>query len=211
MVRSQNLPDLRSPKSRFRDIRFICTNALINSWKFYIANLKNVVTRQCLIFLRYDHLTWSGDLTWDDLGLKFSGRVRNWCIKGMQKKRLRCAPPFSRYLRKTRWVSQNAPPPTRAKVKGGQKGVPKPGEKAKNVKNCTWILRAVPTCPENSPNLPRNGASWDIKQDAWIEGSTKMLSILLSKYGNIVRNGLSSDSKRTMKSSITPELCDLKQ
>ena len=40
MVRSQNWPDLRSPKSKFRDINFVGTDALINSWKFHIDTSK---------------------------------------------------------------------------------------------------------------------------------------------------------------------------
>ena len=40
MVRSQNWPDLRSPRSKFRDIHFVGADTFINSWKFHIDILK---------------------------------------------------------------------------------------------------------------------------------------------------------------------------
>ena len=92
MERPQNRPDLRSPKSKFRDIRFVGTDALINSWKVHVDFLKTIVTVKSLIFFEVGSL----DLTWDDLGLQFSGRVRNWCMRSYAK---------------TSWCGQNAPTP----------------------------------------------------------------------------------------------------
>ena len=36
MVRSQNWPDLRAPKSKFRDKFYVGTDAAINSWKLHV-------------------------------------------------------------------------------------------------------------------------------------------------------------------------------
>ena len=41
MVRFQNWPNLRSPKSKFREIHFVGTDTLINSRKFHIGASKN--------------------------------------------------------------------------------------------------------------------------------------------------------------------------
>ena len=46
MVRSQKWPDLRPPRSKFRELRFVGTDAIMNSWKFHIDTLKTVVTAQ---------------------------------------------------------------------------------------------------------------------------------------------------------------------
>ena len=58
MERSQNWPDLRSPISKFRDIRFIDTGTDINRWKF-----------QSVTWCSYDENSkffW-GEVTWSDL------------------------------------------------------------------------------------------------------------------------------------------------
>ena len=50
MARSQNWPDLKPPKSKFRDKSFVGTYALINSWKLHVNLLKTVATTQSQIF-----------------------------------------------------------------------------------------------------------------------------------------------------------------
>ena len=73
MVLSENWRDLRSPKSKFRDTRFVGTgarfvgtHALINSWRFHVDPFKTVATAQRQIFLEVASLdpTWWPDLTW---------------------------------------------------------------------------------------------------------------------------------------------------
>ena len=45
-VWSENWPDLRSLKSKFRDSRFLGTDDLINSWKIHVDSLRTVATAQ---------------------------------------------------------------------------------------------------------------------------------------------------------------------
>ena len=60
--------------------------------------------------MRSGHLTWPGDLTLRDLGLKFSRHVRKRCM-------IRCAaPPFLIYSQKTSWGGVQTPPPSGARV-----------------------------------------------------------------------------------------------
>ena len=59
MERSENGPDLRSLKSKLRDIRAVCTNSPINSQTLHFNQL-NVVTAQSQIFLEVGSL----DLIW---------------------------------------------------------------------------------------------------------------------------------------------------
>ena len=47
---SENWPDLRSLKSKFRDSRFLGTDDLINSWKIPVNFLRTVATAQSQIF-----------------------------------------------------------------------------------------------------------------------------------------------------------------
>ena len=108
----ENWPDLRSPKSKLQDINFVGTGALINSWKFYIDPLKLQPRRNRKYFWTLGHLTWPGEMTWDDLGLKFSGKVREGCMKKSLEKNQR--PGFSAIREKT-WGPLNAPPPPPAR------------------------------------------------------------------------------------------------
>ena len=85
MERSQNWPDLRSPIWKFRDIRFIDTGTDINRWKFQSDRSFGVGMTNIQSFLRWGHLTWPGDLTLSDLGLKFSQSVRKRCMNSYAK------------------------------------------------------------------------------------------------------------------------------
>ena len=81
MGRSQNWPDLRSPRSKIRDIRFVAIDVLMISWKLYIDRPRTVFTVASQIFSGGRvRLTWPGDLTWGDPGIKFSEMVRNWWL-----------------------------------------------------------------------------------------------------------------------------------
>ena len=103
MVRSWNWPDLRSAESKFRDIRFVGTDAFISSWNFHIDPLKTVVTVQSNIFE-----VGSLDPAWDDLGLFFF--CKN--AKRMHEKACKnggAAPPFSAVRKKSAWCFQNDP------------------------------------------------------------------------------------------------------
>ena len=114
MVGSENWPDISSLKSKFWDTRFVGTGHLINSWKSHVGPLKTVATVQMQKnSRRLGHLTWPGGLTWDDLGLQFSEKVRKGRLKRYAKKRRRCAPPFFRCSRKTLGGRLNAPPARR--------------------------------------------------------------------------------------------------
>ena len=61
-------------------------------------------------------LTWPGDLTFGDLGLKCLHKVSNSIFEQVLKKWRRCAPPFFRYPRKTGGVGIFCPPSS-ARVK----------------------------------------------------------------------------------------------
>ena len=91
---------------RYTSCRYWFLNQLLKVLDWY---LKNCSHGEMLNSFEVGSL----DLTWDDLGLKFSGRVRNWCMKRYAKKRRRI-----RYSWKTSWCGQidPYPHPTRAKI-----------------------------------------------------------------------------------------------
>ena len=84
MERSQNWPDLRSPISKLWDIHFIDTVACNICWKFQGDSSVGVALTNIKTFMGWGRLTWHGDLTLRDLGLKFSQYVRKRCM-------IRCA------------------------------------------------------------------------------------------------------------------------
>ena len=63
MVWSENLPELRSLKANFRDVRFLGIDAPMNSFKFHVDPIKTVATalkygsQNLKYFLRLGHLT----------------------------------------------------------------------------------------------------------------------------------------------------------
>ena len=78
----------RSRISKFRDIYFIDTGTDINRWKF--PGDRCSYDEHWNLF--WGHLTWPGDLTLSDLGLKCL-HVRKRCINSYTK-RHRCVPQF---------------------------------------------------------------------------------------------------------------------
>ena len=138
MERSQNWPDLRSPISKFRDIRFIDTY-----WYGY-QSLK--ASRESFSRCSFDEHSnflwgevWPGDLTLSDLVLKFSQHMRNRC---MNRRAKNC---FWQAGRKQKGAL-NSPPPFRAKVK-----------RHRAVGACTWPGGWAP--PSNSAPGPCTGCS----------------------------------------------------
>ena len=116
MERSQNWPDLRSLISTFWDMHFIDTVTCVNRWKFQDNRSVSVaLTSIQTFFMRWDHLTWPGDLTLRDLSLKFAQHMRKRCTIGLPKRR-RCAPPSSGNLEKTGGGLSRAPTPIRARI-----------------------------------------------------------------------------------------------
>ena len=96
MDRSQNYPELSTPKSIFID------ETLVGSRYWYRGTA-----------------TWPDPVTWPEMtmGWSFQEACRQDVWKGMQKQMWRCAPPFSRYSqKKTVSVVKMPLPPTRAKV-----------------------------------------------------------------------------------------------
>ena len=76
MVRSRNWPDLGSSILKFQE-------------KHFIDNVTDISRSQggqsylwlaLKLFQRWGHLTWPGDLTLNDLDLKFKQNVRNGCM-----------------------------------------------------------------------------------------------------------------------------------
>ena len=110
MVWSKNQPDLRPPKSKFRDMPFVGTDALINSWTFYVDPFGTVATAQWQIFLEVGSLdvTWWPDLGWSWAEI-FWNVAEKMYEKGYAKKRLGTVPPFFRYWRKTLGGHLNPP------------------------------------------------------------------------------------------------------
>ena len=66
MGRSQKWPDLRSPISKIRDIRFVGTDELIIFWKFHNFpwNIVAVARLESYFVVGSLDLTWWPDLTW---------------------------------------------------------------------------------------------------------------------------------------------------
>ena len=79
MGRSWNWPDLRSQIYKFRDISFVDTVTLTNSWKFHIDRSTALALVQAQTFWREGHFTWPGDLTLGRPGLIFAHNMQNWC------------------------------------------------------------------------------------------------------------------------------------
>ena len=84
MGRSQKWPDLRSPISKIRDIRFVCTDELIIFGKFHNFpwNIVAVARLKSYFVVGSLDLTWWPDLTWHWVQLftkvaeKMGGKVR---------------------------------------------------------------------------------------------------------------------------------------
>ena len=116
MGKSQNWPDPRSPKSKFRDIHFVGIDTLMLSQKFHIDPSKTIVPTRPQTFLevRSLDLTWWPDLRWPwaQIFRKVAERVGDeWC-----KKRRRAALPFFGPLENRRGVFKHPP------AGGGLKG-----------------------------------------------------------------------------------------
>ena len=99
MERSQNWPDLRSPISKFRDIRFIDTGTDINRWKFQGNRLFGVAMTNIRSFseVRSLDVTWWPDHEWP--GSEIFTKCAEKMYEQLCQKRRRSAPPFFNYLR----------------------------------------------------------------------------------------------------------------
>ena len=118
MGRSQKWPDLRSPISKIRDIRFVGTDHLIIFWKFhkFPRNIVAVARLESYFVVGSLDLTWWPDLTWHWVEIftkvaeKMGGKV------GENPAALRAAV-FSLSSKNLRGGGRsNAPPPSRARV-----------------------------------------------------------------------------------------------
>ena len=83
--RSQNWSDLRSPISKFWEVHFINNLTRIKPWKFQDYRSVGVAMTSIQTFSEVGHLTWPGDLTLIDLGLKFSEHVQKICTNRCAK------------------------------------------------------------------------------------------------------------------------------
>ena len=84
MEKSQHWPDFVSPISKFQCIHFLDAVTDINRWKFQGDRSFGVVmTSIQTFFLRWGHLTWPGDLTLSDLGLKFHNMCGKYAWTGV--------------------------------------------------------------------------------------------------------------------------------
>ena len=107
MERSQTWPDLGSPISKFRDKHFMDTVTDINHWKFQGDRSFGLAMANIQFFseVRSLDVTW-----WPDLESPGSEILQHvW--KRMNRCAKMGAPPFFRYLRKTRGVLNTGPPP----------------------------------------------------------------------------------------------------
>ena len=77
--RSENLPDLRSLKLKFRQTRYLGTDAEINSWKLHIDPLRSIVKCNHKYFWRLGDMTYPGNLAWPELVPKIIQNVGNKC------------------------------------------------------------------------------------------------------------------------------------
>ena len=98
MERSQNWPDLRSPISKFRDMRFIDTGTDINRWTFqgdrsFGVAMTNIQT--CL--------------TLSDLGPKFSQSMQKRCMNSCTKNGGAPRGRFPAICEKPEWGCSNTP------------------------------------------------------------------------------------------------------
>ena len=117
MGRSQKWPDLRSPISKIRDIRFVGTDDLIIFQKFHNFpwNIVAVAPSESYFVVGSLDLTWWPDLTWPWVEI-FTKVAEKMGVRWVKTRR-RCAPPYFRYPRKT-WGGAFKHPPSRARVKG---------------------------------------------------------------------------------------------
>ena len=113
MGRSQKWPDLRSPISKIRDIRFVGTDVLIIFWKFHNCpwNIVAVARLESYFGVGSLDLTWWPDLIWHWVEI-FTKVAEKMGVRWVKTRR-RCAPPFFGYPRKT-WgggAFKRPPPP----------------------------------------------------------------------------------------------------
>ena len=112
MGRSQKWPDLRSPISKIRDIRFVGTDELIIFWKFHNFpwNIVVMARLESYFVVGSLDLTWWPDLIWhwveifSKVAEKMGGKV------GENPAALRAAV-FSLSSKNLRGGRSNAPPP----------------------------------------------------------------------------------------------------
>ena len=111
MGRSQKWPDLRSPISKIKDIRFVGTDDLIIFQKFhnFTWNIVAVARWESYFVVGSLDLTWWPDLTWpwDEIFTKVAEKMGvRWV-----KTRRRCAPPFFLLSSKNLRGGVQTPPP----------------------------------------------------------------------------------------------------
>ena len=115
MERSQNWHDLRSPISKFRDIRFIDTGTDINRWKFQGDRSFGVAMTNIQSFseVRSLDVTWWPDLEWP------GSEIFTKCAEKMYEQvyQKRSAAVFWIFAKKLRGGGvRTPPPPTTARV-----------------------------------------------------------------------------------------------
>ena len=114
MERSQNWLDLRSPISKFWYIHFIAILICINRWKFQGIIQSVKLWRAFKRFMKWGHLTWPGDMTLSDVGLKFLQHMLKGCMNRCAKKRWTI---WKHGVGEGEVSTLNSPHPIRAKVR----------------------------------------------------------------------------------------------
>ena len=96
MGRSQKWPDLRSPISKIRDIRFVGTDDLLIFRNFHKFSwiIVAVARLECIFVVGSFYLTCWPDLTWHCVVI-FTNVAKRWGVR-WPKTRRRCAPPYFR-------------------------------------------------------------------------------------------------------------------
>ena len=117
MGRSQKWPDLRSPISKIRDIRFVGTDDLIIFRKFHNFpwNIVAVARLESYFVVGSLDLTWWPDLTWHWVEIFTKVAEKMGDKVGENPAALRAA--VFCYPRKTWGGGVQTPPPSRARVK----------------------------------------------------------------------------------------------
>ena len=134
MGRSWNWPDLRSQISKIRDIHFVDTIALINSWNFYIDHSTVVALVQVQTFGEVGSLkvTW-----WPDLGshgANFLAQYAEMMREQVCKIWRRCAPNFPAFPAALRVFPLSA---KNLRGGGGRKTAPPPARRG--LKRCRFL------------------------------------------------------------------------
>ena len=114
MVRSRNWPDLWWQISKIRDIQVVGIYDLMKRWRFETNRISSVATAQPQSQKPVLTLTWPGDLTFGDLGLKILHKVSNSIVSRYWKNGGAARRRFSAIREKPEgWAFFAPPPPVR--------------------------------------------------------------------------------------------------